>query len=283
MSCDIFSRLKPITLIDRYEAYQLLDDHWTGIAIDLEIIQTEGFAAIKQVDPNIVTKKKDGKDQEVQEGWQGHILPFELVQQTYLNQELQQLKHKENRLAEISAEIEELLDSLSEEEKEGDIVNEAMDAFVVTAIAKEAKQLKLESVKHGAYAQETFEAKIIQVDALIAEEKDLKKQFKTETVQLHLKTKATIEALTDAQVNALLELKWISQLVAALNLMPTVLIQTLTTQVQSLADKYATTYAHVAQEIQKTESELASILDELTGNAFDMQGLGEFKVFLKAD
>jgi type I restriction enzyme M protein len=115
ISDDIFSRLNPIALIDRYEAYQLLDDHWTAIAIDLEIIQTEGFAATKQVDPNIVTKKKDGKEQEVQEGWLGHILPFEMVQQTYLNQELQQLQHKENRLAEISAEIEEILDSLSEE------------------------------------------------------------------------------------------------------------------------------------------------------------------------
>jgi type I restriction enzyme M protein len=283
ISDDIFSRLNPIALIDRYEAYQLLDDHWTAIAIDLEIIQTEGFAATKQVDPNIVTKKKDGKEQEVQEGWLGHILPFEMVQQTYLNQELQQLQHKENRLAEISAEIEEILDSLNDEEKEGDIVNEAMDAFVASAVAKEAKQFKVEAAKLGAFAEDTFGAKIIKVDALINEDKDLKKQVKTETAQLHLKTKDTIEALTDAQVHALLELKWISPLVASLNQLPTVLIQTLTTQVQALADKYATTYADVAKEIASTEAELASMIDELTGNAFDMQGLAEFKAFLKAE
>ena len=46
------------------------------IAIDLEIIQTEGFAATKQVDPNMVLKK----DAEVQDGWVGHVLPFELMQ-----------------------------------------------------------------------------------------------------------------------------------------------------------------------------------------------------------
>jgi type I restriction enzyme M protein len=280
ISDNIFNRLKPIALIDRYEAYQLLDDHWTVISIDLEIIQTEGFAATKQVDPNIVTKKKDGKEQEVQEGWLGHIMPFELVQQTYLSDDLQQLKHKENRLAEISAEIEEILDSLNDEEKSGDIVNEAMDAFVATAVAKEAKQLKVEAAKHGEYNEETFEAKVIKLDALIGEEKELKKQVKTEATQLHLKSKATIEALTDAQVYELLELKWIRPLAAALNQLPTVLIQTLTNKVQALADKYATTYAHVAQEIQKTESELASMIDELTGNDFDMQGLGEFKAFL---
>jgi type I restriction enzyme M protein len=283
ISDDIFSRLAPIPLIDKYEAYQLLDDHWATIAVDLEIIQTEGFNATKQVDPNIVTKKKDGKEQEVQEGWLGHIMPFELVQQTYLSADLQTLQHKENRLAEIGAELEEILNSLTEEEKSSEIVNEGMDAFVASAIAKEAKQLKAEAKKHGAFAEESIEAKTIKVDALIAEEKELKKQVKAETAQLHLKTKATIEGLTDAHVFDLLELKWISPLVGAINLLPTVLIQTLTTLTQALADKYATTYADVATEIASTEGELANMLDKLTGNAFDMQGLAEFKVFLKAE
>lgn len=283
ISDDIFSRLAPIPLIDKYEAYQLLDDHWATISVDLEIIQTEGFKATKQVDPNIVTKKKDGKEQEVQEGWLGYIMPFELVQQTYLSADLQALQLKENRLAEIGAELEEIIDSLTEEEKESEIVNEAMDAFVASAIAKEAKQLNAGAKKHGAFAKDSIEAKTIKVDALIVEEKELKKQVKAETAQLHLKTKATIEALSDVQVIELLELKWISPLVGAINLMPTLLIQTLTTLTQALADKYATTYADVAKDIASTEGELASMIDELTGNAFDMQGLAEFKAFLKAE
>lgn len=61
--------LKNISLIDKYEAYQLLDNEWGKIAVDLEIIQSEGFEATKKVDPNLVIKKKDGKEQEVQEGW----------------------------------------------------------------------------------------------------------------------------------------------------------------------------------------------------------------------
>lgn len=61
LSANIFERLKDIPLVDKYEAYQLLDDDWTKIAVDLEIIQTEGFEATKRVDPNMVIKKKDGK------------------------------------------------------------------------------------------------------------------------------------------------------------------------------------------------------------------------------
>lgn len=283
ISDDIFSRLAPIPLIDKYEAYQLLDDNWATIAVDLEIIQTEGFAATKQVDPNIITKKKEGKEQEVQEGWIGHIMPFVLVQQTYLSADLQALQLKENRLAEIGAELEEMLDSLTEEEKESEIVNEAMDAFVASAIAKEAKQLNAEAKKHGAFAEFSIEAKTIKVDGLIAEEKELKKQVKAETAQLHLKTKANIEGLSDAQVFELLELKWIHPMVRAINQLPTVLIQTLTTLTQALADKYATTYADVANEIASSEGELANMIDQLTGNVFDIQGLAEFKTFLKAE
>ena len=56
-------------------------------------MQTEGFAATRQVDPNIVIKKKNGQDTEVQDGWKGRILPFELVQEriaTYLGEAVRQ-------------------------------------------------------------------------------------------------------------------------------------------------------------------------------------------------
>lgn len=134
LSANIFERLKDIPLVDKYEAYQLLDDDWTKIAVDLEIIQTEGFEATKRVDPNMVIKKKDGKEQEVQEGWVGRIIPFDLIQDTLLSDDKAALKAKENRLSEIASEYEELFDSLTEEEKEGDFAGE--DGFVNAEIKK---------------------------------------------------------------------------------------------------------------------------------------------------
>ena len=108
LSLNIFERLKNIPLVDKYEAYQLLDDDWTKLAVDLEMIQTEGFEATKKVDPNMVVKKKDGKEQEVQEGWVGRIIPFDLIQDTLLADDKVALKEKENRLSEIASEYEEL-------------------------------------------------------------------------------------------------------------------------------------------------------------------------------
>lgn len=283
LSEDIFKRLKTLPLIDKYEAYQLLDDDWTKVAIDLEIIQTEGFEATTKVDPNMVMKKKDGKEQEVQEGWIGRVMLFELVQETYLKEELQQLKQKENRLVEITAEYDEILDSLTEDEKETDTVNETKDAFVNAAITKEAKQIKSNLKKNTVWPEDSYEAKIIKVADLLAEEKELKAQVKTETAKLHLLTKTTIETLTVAQVYELLELKWISPLVTSLNQLPELFIRELTAKVQALAEKYAVTYSHLTEEIHQTETELSLLLDELVGNEFDLKGLSEFKSLLKGE
>jgi len=273
--------LNKIALIDKYQAYQLLNNQWQIIATDLEMLQSEGFAVSKQVDPNIVIKKVKGKDTEVQDGWVGHIMPFDLVQASYLSDELQTLKQQESRLAEIGSELEVILDSFSEEEKEADIVKENGDGFVNAIVSKEAKQLKIDIKKNGAFEAESYEGKILKVDALITEEKAFKKSIKTDTDALHLQTKITIENLSDEQVNTLLELKWIRPFLDELSQLPDSFINQLTSQVQILADKYATTYAGVANDIKDTELVLAGLIDELTGNEFDQQGLAEFKSLLQ--
>ena len=282
LSTELFTRLVPIALIDKYQAYQYLNNQWQIISADLEMMQTEGFTATKQVDPNIVVKKVKGKDTEVQDGWKGHIMPFELVQQTYLSEDLAALAKQENRLVEIASSLEEILESLSEEDKEQDTVKESKDAFANAEVAKAAKAfLKEQKDSKVKFDKDSYEAKIIAANKLIDEDKALKKAVKEAQVALHLKTKTTIEELTDQQVNELLHLKWIAPLSQELAAMPSVVISELTNQVQALADKYAVTYSQVANEIKTTEQELADMMGELTGNEFDLQGLNELTSLLK--
>jgi len=284
LSANLFTRLSGIALIDKYQAYQYLNDQWQVIKADLEMMQTEGFAATKQVDPNLVIKKVKGKETEVQEGWKGHIMPFDLVQQTYLSDDLAALAKQETRLTEIASLYEEILESLSEEDKEQDTVKESKDGFVNAEVAKAAKAFTKEQKDSKAkFAEDSYEAKIIRTSKLIDEEKKLKKAVKEAQTALHLKTKTTIEGLTDDQVNNLLNLKWIAPLSAELAAMPSAVITQLTSQVQALADKYAVTYSQVATEIKSTEQELADMMGELTGNEFDMQGLAELTNLLKGE
>ncbi|MDV5392999.1 type I restriction-modification system subunit M [Shewanella xiamenensis] len=282
LSAELFNRLAPIALIDKYQAYQYLNNQWQVISSDLEMMQTEGFATTKQVDPNIVIKKKDGKDTEVQDGWKGHILPFELVQKTLLADDLLALEKQETHLAEIANLLEEILESLSEEDKEQDTVKESKDGFANAEVAKAAKAfLKEQKDSKVKFEKESYEAKIIAANKLIDEEKKLKKAVKEAQIALHLKTKTTIQGLIDEQVSELLHLKWIAPLSIELAAMPSAVITQLTSQVQALADKYAVTYSQVANEIKTTEQELSQMMGELTGNEFDMQGLAELTNLLK--
>nr|WP_315225703.1 type I restriction-modification system subunit M [uncultured Albidiferax sp.] len=283
ISAELFARLAnvgSVPLIDRYHAYQILADHWQPIATDLEILQTESFDATRVVDPHMVTKKKDGKDAEVQDGWKGRIMPFELVQATYLTQELDALRKQEARLGEITASIDDAFDGLSEEDKSNDTVNDAGDKFVSAAVIKEAKALQAEAEKPGNFDPESYEAKIIQVADWLAEEKTLKATIKQAAAALHLKTKATIEALSDAQVHELLERKWISPLVNELHSLPDQQIDGLIRKLEALVQKYQITYADNARDIKQTEAALAGMIEELDGGEFDLKGLAELKTLL---
>lgn len=126
--------LHGVALVDGYDAYQALDDAWTGISGDLEVIQTEGKGAVRKVDPNMVVKKKDGKETEVQDGWIGHVLPFELVQNHILTAEVAKIDSMEVRLSAISSSCSELIDSLDAEQLDSPAINDSNDAFILKEI-----------------------------------------------------------------------------------------------------------------------------------------------------
>lgn len=296
----IREKVQAMPLLDFYTAYQKLDDLWradvAGIAADLEMIQTEGKKAIKQVDPFMVLKKdsKTKKEAEVQDGWVGHILPFELVQAVKLPQELANLKAKESRLAEIAAEMQSILENLSEEEKACPAVNEEGDGFINTEIPK-ALQQELEAdgvaiakkadltkaIDKHIFTEESLGAKLQAAYKLLAEEKTLKAELKTQSAELHSKTKATIEALSDAEALDLLRQKWFVPLNAAMCRLPENMLAQFSQKLTALCDKYADTYQHISERKQESAAALAQMMSDLTGSEFDLQGIAAWQAILK--
>lgn len=268
---EIFRRIKDKPLVNAYEAYQLFSDEWNTVSVDLEIIQTEGFEATKKVDPNIVSKKKDGKDVEVQDGWAGHVIPFSLVQDKILYAENKALSDKENRLLDIKSLYEELLEEFSEDEKEMDFITEDRDAFVNSEVIKALKNKELE--------EETL-AKLKKVVDIIDEEKKLKKEVKTLNAELENETKKRIEELTDTEVIELLKDKWITPIAKGLDVIPNRIIESLSSKMESLVKKYELTFSDVEKEIAETEKALRDMLDDIEGSEEDLLGLKELKRLL---
>ncbi|RRJ16490.1 type I restriction-modification system subunit M [Lachnoanaerobaculum orale] len=268
---NIFMRFVDITLIDPYGAYEIFEDKFTEISGDLELIQTEGIKAVTQVDPNMVIKKKNGKDVEVQEGWKGHILPFDLVQEICLSERKRDLKEKQEKLAEIPSSYEEILESLSEDDKEiiTEALNDTNDAFVFKNIKAVIKSLKADGE-----SKELIES-LEKAEKLNNEEKKLKTEIKQGEDELHLETKAKIESLSEEEVNNLLHEKWSSPIYNGILDLSDDMLKVFTKDVEALSTKYAVTMDDLEKEIKETEKSLASMLSELTGSERDMEGINE--------
>ena len=335
---NIYNRIKDIPLTDKYEAYQIFDDKWQTISNDLEIIQIEGFAATKIVDPHMVIKKKDDKEYEVREGWEGHVLPFEIVQNELLKDDVENINKLKKELLRIEGDIEEIFNNLTPEELELSIVNEDKTGFINAEIEpklletlkdietdeinalndylllskkaekltfKEAhKEVDWSKIKEKAkpdgtynakdvkdrikelqlaftFDEGTTEAKIVTLYNTKQIEKDLSSKIKKAEDELHEKTKATIETLSDEQVKMLLKIKWIKPLVEKTKAICEEIVNAFVAKLITLKKKYETTFVEVEEKLDKTEVEVNKMLSKLCGDDYDMQGIKEFQKLLK--
>ena len=275
---ELFRRMESVPLVDPYEAYELFHSHYEKISGDLELIQTEGKETVTQVDPNMVLKKKNGSDAEVQEGWKGHILPFELVQKTLLAREYEEIEDKKKRLQEIPSERDALLEELDEEEKEAiaEALDENREAFVLNKVGSVLKELKKEKDPENADVITCLQ----KADQLSQEEKKIKAEIKTKEEAFELLTKEKIENLTSEEADALLKQKWILPIMDGIQSLPANAITALEKSVEALRKKYADTYEDIESEIRKTEDSLSQMLGELTGSEADLAGIAELRKLL---
>ena len=274
ISNSMFNRIENVELVDKYNAYQILDDNWNVISGDLELIKSEGIEACNKVDPVMEIKKKNDKETEVQVGVKGHVIPFELV----IDYKLKDLKNnvidKENRLNDIESRISELFDNLSEDEKTEieSILTEENDAFVAKEVAKKAKEYLKQSLSEG-----TVEKKVIEVNNLFEEQKKLNKEIKNCNNEIEIETQKEIENLTYDDICYLLNKKWIIPIIEGIDKLISDIIGDFTKNIENLSNKYGQTLKDIDEEIEKTENELSKMIDELTGSEFDMKGLQDFK------
>lgn len=277
---ELSKRLEPFLIIDKYLLYQYLDDSFKTILQDIEVIQTEGIESCRLVDPNMVVKKKDGKETEIQEGWVGHIFSFELIENQYLSEELEKIHQLESNLSKIESRLEEILESMSEEDKAQNFVTEERESFVpkeVAAFVKNAKKNKI-TIEDG-----SIEKAMIEVEELLGKAKNLKKKQKISETRLAEKAKITIESLTDEQIKEMLFKKWVSPLVERILTIPDSLFAELTQKIKTLYRKYETTMVELSSQIDESEKKLSEMLDDLVGEEFDIKGIAELKKLLDGD
>lgn len=268
----LFENLNCLPLVDKYQHYQAFSNDWKIISTDLEIIQTEGFNATKQVDPNMVLKKVKGKNTEVQEGWCGHILPFELVQKNYFETELQSISNLENRIEEIDSLQKELIEELGDD-KDKSFVNSDEDGFVKGELNKAVKNKE-------DYEEHTYQI-IIKAKELLKELDTDKKELKTLKWQIHKNTKKLIENLSDEQVVNLLKQKWVDTVISNQRAIFNEITSSFTKKVTRLENKYKVTFEEIESQLSESSSAICDLLSELKGNLYDEKAISELDMLLR--
>lgn len=121
----LFNALKDFKLINKYIAYQALYKSWQVIELDIESLHEEGLGLARNV---VEVTKINNKKEEVFDHWEGRIIPFDLIQKSFLKEEKERFDYLETRKAEIKAELDNLVSMLDEED--GDrVLNDNKDAF----------------------------------------------------------------------------------------------------------------------------------------------------------
>ena len=278
-SAHLFEVIKPFALIDSYAAYQILEDNWRKITFDLEALQSEGIEAANAVDENIIIKKKDGKDVEVQDGWVGRILPFELVQQELLGSELEKVAKLQAERDTTTGRIAEILESLPEAEGATPWIKDDGSAFVPKELKAKVKKIKQEFGTK--LSEDSAEAMLVEADKLLDLEKKQKKAVNEANDLLQENTIALIKKLPMKDILHLLVAKWIEPVRKGIANLFDKEVKELAEKLDALDTKYCDTLINIDDRIAKSEKSLASLIDNLTGSDFDMAGLREFQKHLR--
>lgn len=263
---DIFRRLEPIPLVDRYAAYQALSDNWQTIVSDVEMLQTEGLDAARVVEEATKLVKKGDDEVEVPDGLKGRIIPFPLVQETMFKAALQSIEDMESRSEEIVSEIEEIKDGFTEDEAQEYLEGDDNPKLDKKKIKKDAK------AKGDEIEAETQE-KLKQFVALWDEQTKLNKAIKGEKLTLIDKTKEAIENLSEEDISSFLHIKWIDPVCEGINGTLTTVLSDMEKLIINLAHKYEVSYRDLEQQLAETQHELSGLIADLTGDDFALQGL----------
>jgi len=189
------------------------------------------------------------------------------------------IESQKEALNAISSQYEELFSNLTQDQQEklGEAVCE--EAFVNKEIAAKAKEIKKEN-KNLNFDQESSEFIVLKVNALIEEEKSLNKSIKELEAQLLTKIMHTIEHLSDEESVQLLEHQWIDPIMDQVHELFETALKDFSKGLQKLSEKYAITLSDLETQIQTNGKALSEMIDELSGDDFDIQGLEAFKSLL---
>ena len=255
---EILRQFEPVTLLDKYDVYQVLLAYWQNVmADDAFILKAEGYKAAKDT-VNIMGEYTAGKKkgQEKVIGWEGKLIPRQVIRDFFFRAEQQAIADTEAVISAKESELAELIENA----EDGAITNETLnDKGELVKGKLKAEMKKLKGKENGDDFVEL--SALADLQDKIDEFTKLLKQMQTE---LEEKEYGKYAALTDGEVIELLvNQKWYGSIVAGIEQLYRAVSQGISARVTELAERYEQTLPKLEKDAAKLETKVKSHLERM--------------------
>lgn len=256
----IIAEYAPVTLIDKYDAYEVLLSYWNEtMSDDVYVLVQDGYQAVRDIEvfkKTTTKRKKDGTEvkQEKETGWDGKLVPKGLIIEMFFATEQKAIDDTDTVIAVAQAELDEMIENAEEDSIIGEVLkdNGNLDK---TGLKKMLKGKELEAEDKAILQQ--LQDLVIRVDEGSKAVKDLR-------AALDKKARDQYAKLTDEQIMELLiNRKWYRSLVSGVYALYTTVSHRISERVTELAERYEKTMPQLEAEVAKLESKVKSHLGRM--------------------
>lgn len=245
-----------ITLIDKYDVYEVLLAYWRDImADDVFIIIQDGYKAAKEWE-NIVVIIESGKNKGKEKitGWEGKLIPSAIITEEFFHNEKKAIDEIEALVSEKQSELDEMIEN-------------AEDGSIINDVLKDSGGLDLAALKAKLKDEYLAGDDRIVLENLL-EKKDQadqhKKTLKKLTEVLEQKIKTQYGKLKNNEILELLvNRKWYHAIYKGIDALYTAISHTIADRVTELAARYDEPLPLVAERVTEYETKVKSHLERM--------------------
>lgn len=155
---DILAEFEHLTLIDKYDVYQVLLAYWNEVMNDdvsLIISESDGYANARATD-NIEEEITQGKNKGEMKvtGWEGRLIPKAIVIDAFFREEKNAIEEAENVVTETESLLSDLIESADEESALADVAENGK-------VKAKDLEAKIEELTQYVETEETIELEIL--------------------------------------------------------------------------------------------------------------------------
>ncbi|MEN8409883.1 type I restriction-modification system subunit M [Acinetobacter bereziniae] len=256
VSEDLLQSYEKITLLDKYDIYQIFMEYWDEVLQDdVSVITQDGWAGAKLI--RNLTAEKDSKLKELPDlvigkiKYKAEVIPPHLIVAKYFATEQATLDAKQ---AELDIATQELESFIEEHTADEGLLLEALNDKDKVTLAMVKARLKL--------AVDTEEKQVLKnAQKLFEAETALKKKVKELQEALDLKVFTKYPTLTDDEVKDLVVVdKWFATLNSSIEAEIERITQQLANRVKELNERYAEPLPQITQNVEALSLKVAEHL-----------------------